>query len=264
MDFSEIFELATTVEFIRNSGTAVHEVKGKGWLVDMLNHFLYLSDVCGIEDEQVLENVKIWIPRLKRTYKKGQKIKKQDGNELSTDAERWLDLIYKELCARPCIEFQKGVLNQQALVSTSKGKPSNIFDRKVWKSLPKIARNDFSDAAKCLLVGASTPATMVALRGIEAVIRRYYSLKAKKAVGRKNLGSIIEELQRIPNANEKLLEYMDYIRSEKRNIAQHPTKIFNQREAERIFMEIVSATHDIYAEILRSKVKSRRKKEESF
>jgi hypothetical protein len=30
-------------------------------------------------------------------------------------------------------------------------------------------------------------------------------------------------------------------------------KVFTQREAERIFMEIVIATHDIYAEITRSK-----------
>lgn len=45
--------------------------------------------------------------------------------------------------------------------------------------------------------------------------------------------------------NKQLILYMDYIRSEKRNIAQHPTRIFTQKEAERMFMEIVCATHDI-------------------
>ena len=157
--------------------------------------------------------------------------------------------------ARPFIEFKKGALNQKALIFTSEGKPSNIFDKKVWKALPKIAQSDFSDAAKCLLVEASTPATMVALRGIEAVIRRYYAQKTKKASEKKNLGSIIKELHKTPQANKKLLDYLDYIRSEKRNIAPHPDKVFTQREAERIFMEIVSATHDIYAEIPHSKVK---------
>jgi hypothetical protein len=88
---------------------------------------------------------------------------------------------------------------------------------------------------------------MVALRGMEAVIRKYYNLKTKKPAGRQNLGNIIDQLRIVKGINKRLIEHMDYIRSEKRNIAQHPNKIYSQREAERIFMEIVSATHDIFA-----------------
>ena len=254
LDFSDLFELGTVIEFIRQSETK-HEVKGKGWLIDNLHHFLALLTVCDIEDEIVSEDAQNWLRKLDRTYKKGAKISKQDGKELSQDSDRWEELIYKELCARLFVEFKKGALNQKALVLTSEEKPSPIFDKKVWKALPKIAQSDFSDSAKCLLVGASTPAAMVALRGIEAVIRRYHALKTKKTSEKKNLGTIIQELHKIPKINQKLLDYLDYIRSEKRNIAQHPDRIFNQRESERIFMEIVSATHDIYAEIPSSKIK---------
>lgn len=255
MDFSDIFELGTFIEFIRLSDTG-HEVKGKGWLLDILDHSSILLAFCDIEDEDLWAEIQQWIRKLDRTYKKGQKISKKTGKELSIEAERWQDLIYKALSARPFIEFGKGALNQKALVLTSEGKPSNIFNKKVWKDLPHIAQSDFSDSAKCLLVGASTPATMVALRGIEAVIRRYYTLTTKKSPEKKNLGTIIRELHKMPQTNEKLLDYLDYIRSEKRNIAQHPDKIFTQREAERIFMEIVNATHDIYAEASQSNVKS--------
>lgn len=250
MEFSDVFEIGMTTEFIRQSDLAGHEVKGKDWLLENIYAAIDSLATCEIEDDFVFESMWEWTKRLNRTYKKGERIKKKDGKELAKDAGRWQDLIYKELSAKPCIEFQKGALNQKALVLTSEGKPSAIFSKKVWKALPKIAQSDFSDAAKCLLVGASTAATMVTLRGIEAVVRKYYSLKTKRTVGKKNLGDMLKELQEMPPVNKKLIGYIDYIRSEKRNIAQHPTKVFNQREAERIFMEIVSATHDIHAEII--------------
>jgi len=252
LDFSDVFDLGSTAEFLRQSDTAEYEVKGNRWIIDTLYTLMVGLDICKIEDETIYENIKEWTTRLERNYKKGQKISKKDGKELSEDAARWQDLIDKELCARPCIEFKRGALNQKALLLTSEAKPSDIFEKKMWKELPKIAQSDFSDSAKCLLIGASTPATMVALRGIEAVIREYYTLKTKKEVRNKNLGVIIKELQKVPEVNQKLIGYIDYIRSEKRNIAQHPDKVFTQREAERIFMEIISATHDIYTEILSS------------
>lgn len=252
MEYSSVYILGRNLEYIRLIDSFHPEVKGKMWLLDVMSSVLYYLDICEIEDEQTRKKLEEWVRKLKRTYKKGEEISKQDSEVLSKDADRWQDLVYKELCVRRSLEFQKGALNQKALVLTSEDKPSNIFEKGIWGVLPKIAKSDFSDAAKCLLIGAPTPATMVALRGIEAVIRKYYALKTGKRVANKNLGNIIKELKSVPKINKKLLDYIDYIRSEKRNIAQHPTKIFNQREAERIFMEIVSAAHDIHAEITRS------------
>lgn len=247
LDFGEIWELGTLLGWISCSDYGEHEVKGKGWLINQLQELMDLIDVCEIEDQMVVGNIEEWIDRLKRKYKVGQKISKKDGEELRDDSERWQDLIYKEICTRPCIEFERGALSQRALVQTSKGKPNSVFERKIWLKLPEIAKSDFSDAAKCLLIGASTPATMVGLRGIESVIRKFYFTKTGKRATGKLLGNIISELENVPKMNKQLLGYLDYIRSEKRNIAQHPTRIFTQKEAERIFMEIVAATHDILA-----------------
>jgi len=248
-----VFWFGSALEFIKQSDLAPYEVKGKGWLLEMIYGALGFLEICGIKDDDIVLNMREWMAKLERTYKKGQKISKKDGKELSQDADRWQALIDKELCARPCIEFQKGALNQKALVDMSKGKPSSFFENDVWKELPKIAQSDFSDAAKCLLAGAATPATMVGLRGIEAVIREYYAAKTKKSTEKEDLFNIIKELEQMPQINKNLMGYIQYIRAEKRNIAQHPNRVFTQMEAERIFMEIVSATHDIYADILGSK-----------
>lgn len=249
LDFSDVFELGSASEFIRQSDSADYMVKGKSQLIETINHLLADLIRHDIEDEFVLKSMYDWAARLERNYKKGQKISKKNGKELSEETNRWQDLIYKELCGRPCIEYRKGALNQKALILTSEGLPGDIFELSVWKKLPKIAQSDFSDSAKCLLIGASTPAAMVVLRGMEAVIRQYYALRTKKEAGR-NLGIIIKELSKVQGVNKKLIGYIDYIRSEKRNIAQHPDKVFTQREAERMFMEIVNATHDIYADTL--------------
>jgi hypothetical protein len=251
LEFSDAFELGATVEFLRNSDDSRPEVKGEDWLIDMLNYLQVGVVIADIDDEVMFDEIEEWKSRLSKSYRKGQKISKQDGDEISRDAESWGSIVYKELCARPCVEFQKGALNQKALMVTSERKASDIFDKKVWNRLPKIAQNDFSEAAKCLLIGASTAAAMVALRGTEAVVRSYYAEKTKKPSA-KDLGKILDELKSLPQINRKLLGYLDYIRSEKRNIAQHPTRIFTQREAERIFMEIVNVTHDIYAEMPQS------------
>ncbi len=190
--------------------------------------------------------VDYWITKLGRGYKAEQKIKESDAEELSVDAQKFDDMLACELLGRPIIELEEtGILNPSALFKTSQGKPSSIFGKKIWKKLSPIAQSDFSDAAKCLLVEASTPATMVALRGLEAVMRKYYCFRTGKDCIKKNLGAILKELQSLTDAKEGLLGYIDYLRKERRNLAQHPDKTFNQLEAERIFSEIISAVHDI-------------------
>lgn len=64
---------------------------------------------------------------------------------------------------------------------------------------------------------------------------------------KKILYQIIDELKNLPDANTKLLGYLDYLRSEKRNLAQHPNKTYSQGEAERGLMHIINAVHEIFS-----------------
>lgn len=251
MDFYNAFNLGDRMSYIRHAAVHKYQVKGEGMLLFALKD-LY-SDLEMAEFETgLLKSVKSSISHLNRTYKKGENLNTKDGKKLRDLSERWINRTRRELLRRPCIEFfRKGALSQEELLKTSANEPSAFFIEQVWKDLPTIARSDFSDSAKCLLTQASTPAAMVALRGVESVVRKYYLLKTAQKFEKKSLGVIIRELRKVPDINPKLLNYIDYIRSEKRNLAQHPDKIFTQREAERIFMEIINAVHDIYAEIIR-------------
>lgn len=250
MDFYDTFNLGARVSYIRDASINRYEVKGEGMLLSTLKK-LYSNLEEAECDSGLLKNVKSWINRLNRTYKKGERINGKDGRELWDSTDKWIDRIRKEFLNRPCIELlRKGALNQTELLKTSAGKPSAFFSEQVWKDLPAIARSDFSDSSKCLLTRASTPAAMVGLRGVESVVRKYYSFEIGQECGKRSLGVVLRELRKSPNVNTKLLSYIDYIRSEKRNLTQHPDKIFTQREAERIFMEIINAVHDIYAEMI--------------
>lgn len=254
MDLYGAFFLGGDIEYIKNVQEIKPIVKERKETKDVkLLNILRRIRITFIEDEinSELQNaIHRWIKKFETEYKAGEELKEADAKELSEEADRLEQMICRELIARPIVEFtRKGVFNQKVLLTTSRGLPSSIFDKKIWEELPSIAKSDFSDAAKCLLIEASTPAAMVALRGMEAVAREYYNFKKEQKCGKKALGVITGELRSLPNANMKLLNYIDYLRSEKRNLAQHPDKSFTQREAERIFMEIINVVHDIYLEI---------------
>lgn len=254
MDLYDAFDLGGDIEYLKQVERIEPTVKERKaarelTLLGVLRRIMKELVRNSIDDE-LQDTIYRWTTKLEREYRAGQKLKGADAKELSDDADRLEDLLYRQLLDRPIVEFsRKGALNQKALVGTSRGYSSALFEQEIWRDLPSIAKSDFSDAAKCLLIEASTPAAMVALRGMEAVVREYYKVKKGRESGKKALGPIIKELRNLPDANAKLLEHIDYLRSEKRNLAQHPDKTFDQREAERIFMEIISTVHDIRSDM---------------
>lgn len=242
-----LFESLKSTEYI----SLLVKTRKKTEELTLLDTFRQIEDALDyFEIEGLIEDkVLYWKNKLKREYKSDQYLKKKDSEELKKDVITLDEMLFSEFINRPILELNhKGLLNPKELLKTSEGKPSAVFDAKIWKRLPKIAKSDFSDSAKCLLTEAATPAAMVGLRGIEAIIRKYYSVRISDHK-KKPLADLIKDLRALPETNKKLLGYLDYIRAEKRNLAQHPNKTFTQKEAERIFMEIVNAVHDIYSDI---------------
>ncbi len=253
MGLYEAYDLGACIESLKSAEylSTVVKTRKKTEDLSLLETFRQIDiilKVLGIEGN-ISDKTIYWVNKLESEYKSDQELRKKDSEELSKDVEALDDMSFRELIDRPVLELShKGALNPKALLKTSRGEHSAIFDKKIWTRLPDIAKSDFSDCAKCLLTEAPTPASMVGLRGIEAIIKQYYEIKIgnpKKMM----LGQMIKELRDLPNANKKLLGYLDYLRSEKRNLAQHPNKLFTQKEAERIFMEIINAVHDIYCDI---------------
>lgn len=192
MKLNNAFELGSNVEYIKHivchtEEKLVKDRKRKGWLtiLDILRQIQNDLAVHGI-DGDLKDHVSDWIIKFEREYKAGDAIKPKDAEELSEDAGGWETIIRRELESRPSWELsRKGAFNYKALLDTSHNQPSAIFHRNVWEKLSSIAKSDFSDAAKCLLMEASTPATMVALRGMEAVVRDYYCYKKGEKCGRR-------------------------------------------------------------------------------
>jgi hypothetical protein len=253
LDLILAYRLGSLVEYLGNSKFILPIVKTRKSTLNLtvLDTFREIESLLTqLEIEALIEpKLYYWINKLEKNYRSDQTLTKADSEELSSDAITIDELLNNELPFHSTLDIvYDGCLKIQDLLDTSEGKRSKIFSRKVWKMLPEIAKSDFSQGATCLLVGAYTPASMVCLRGMEEVIRDYYRIKIGDPK-RKKLFIVIDELKKLPNANQKLLGYLDYIRTEKRNFAQHPNKIFTQKEAESIFTLIVNAVHDLYSKL---------------
>ena len=253
MNLGDAFWLGNIIQYIKRARSIKPTVKGENLLLEnfqRLETWLRENDL----DHHLQGEVSQWIKKLDKNYKENQKITDVDARKLFRNASKWRDLLIRLLYGRRVLELiRTGALNQKALLDTSKGEPSAFFDEKTWNSLSDIEKSDFSNAARCLLAGIPTPAVMVALRGAEATVKKYYEFKIGKPSKKKMWGPMVKELE--SRAKElkiqgTFLGYLDYIRDAKRNFAEHPNKIFGQREAELIFMEVLNLVQDTYAEIL--------------
>jgi len=248
MELQDLFFLGWKLQYLKRAGLYNSYVKNENYIYDNLEAIENTFKKIDI-DRDILNR----ILRMKKTldrYEIDERITDNDGNDLNEMVEVLFAQLNKELKELTIFESVKDcVLDKQCLVKLMNKEKTSFFDEEVWDELSDIAKSDYSDAAKCLLMGASTPATMITLRAAEDVVRRYYENKTGNDFSEKVWGSIINELKNLPDINKDLIEHLDYIRKTRRNLAQHPDKIYNQREAERIFMEIISSTHDIYADM---------------
>lgn len=253
MRMYNLFWMGMNVQYIRICGNLMPYVKGKNWLLFTLEDLKTEVEECRL-NSKVQQEVSAWIKKLSKNYKDKEEIRPKDAEQLAKDGDRWRLLLQKELMERVLFEFlPSGALNQTELQKTSEGEPSVFFQEKIWNVLSQIEKSDFSNSAKCLLCGLPTPAVMVALRGTEATVKKYYEHKTGDNAQEKLWGPMIEELRK---RSEELkiratfLGYLDYIRDAKRNFAEHPNKIYDQREAELLFMETVNLVQDTYTEMV--------------
>lgn len=117
----------------------------------------------------------------------------------------------------------------------------------IVNKLSPVAKSDLEDAIKCIFHGIATPAAMVSLRASEDAVRKYYELKTGQTAGMSGWKDILDQLLQRTDVNRILMGHLDYIRV-KRNEAEHPEKLFSQKEAENTFLEVTSAIAEIYKE----------------
>ncbi|GAH05264.1 unnamed protein product, partial [marine sediment metagenome] len=130
--------------------------------------------------------------------------------------------------------------------------PSEYFPEHVWDKLTDIEKSDYSDSAKCFMLDSGTPSVMVSLRGAEASLRNYFETISGEPAEKKTWGQMTNALKTKAEElgiDDSFISFLDYIGKAKRNIAQHPNKIYSIREAVIIFMQTVAMVEDIYAKI---------------
>ena len=108
-----------------------------------------------------------------------------------------------------------------------------LFGKDVFKSLPTLAQQDFSEAAKCLAFERPTAAAFHMLRATESVLRYFYCEKVKRRRANPMWGPMIQSMRQFPKRfSETLLNHLDHIRDGFRNPTAHPEKVYDLDEAQ--------------------------------
>ena len=202
----------------------------------------------------MLDAISELIDKLDKDYpEEDARIEEEDAEAVAAVFDGLRDKLREELdnLHVMTVELQSG-LNPNELRKVADKSPSELISSEIWERLSDIEKSDFSDAARCLLLGTATPSVMVALRGAEASIRNYYRSKTQSGPGDKTWRQLTKELKdKAANLGieDTFIGYLDYIGDAKRNFAQHPNKIYTLREAVIIFMQVVGLVEDIYAQI---------------
>lgn len=258
MELAQVFALGSYWEALKN-----YVVIGLG--LEMGTHEALLKQMK--ENRALLESMGIvkgvcksmsgWLEKMEKSFDPKSKRITMDSGErrnLEIDYYTWTAIIAQEIAKIPliAIETQKG-LDPNELRKVSEKQPSEFFTPETWNRLSKLEASDLSDAAKCLLVGTATPAVMVVLRAGEASLRRYYEHETGSQSGSRTWRQLTMDLQQRREEleiEESFIGYLDYYGEAKRNIAQHPNRIYSLREATMIFMQVAAMIEDIYLQIL--------------
>ena len=234
MNLLEAYELGMILDYLELSPHTLSIVKGENFIIHNLRRVhnnLKKNNISKITQDEIEKTIKF----LEKSYPEKHPISEEDAKSIEEKVIYWSHRIQGELNERIVIEaFTEGTLNFKKLLSGG----GNFFPDDVWNSLSEISMSDLNDACLCLLTQSWTPAVMISLRASEDSIRNLYKNKTGKDVKKKGWNTIINELKEMKEINPSLLNYLDYIR-EIRNTAEHPDKIFDQLEAERLFHQVV-------------------------
>jgi hypothetical protein len=113
--------------------------------------------------------------------------------------------------------------------------PGSLFAKDVYKTLPQLAKSDFSEAAQCIAFMRPTAAAFHALRGTESMLREYYCRRVKRKRVALAWGPIVDALRKRKNIPVALLNQLDHIRHGFRNPTAHPEKTYDIDETQDLF-----------------------------
>lgn len=172
-------------------------------------------------------------------------LRTDDHSRLLRVLEKIEAVVSQEVTNRDFSELRptSGILDYQK-------PPTQVLDGllgDVTYSIPPIVKQDLEEAIKCLRFGAPTSSVMVGLRAVEGWLRELYLNLTGKST-RKGWYELLKEIQILLNqkgvTTEPVAGFLNYIR-DVRNTADHPDKVFNQVEAEQVFVAATTAIREM-------------------
>lgn len=255
MKLIDSFELGRDYEYMAHLTSiktwVFSETGEKGYIIDMLKE---MKEILESEDslKNVVKEVSNLIDELKKDYPEPEVvIKSKDAEKVQEKISSLLRQIRDSIRRKQIVEVEKQTgLNPDELRKTADNSWSEFIPEETWEKLSEIEKSDFSDAAKCLLLGTATPSVMVVLRGAEASVRNFYLKKTGNEPGTKTWRQLVKDLKdqcEELDIKDTFVGYLDYIGDALRNFAQHPNKIYSLREAVIIFMQVMGLVEAIYS-----------------
>ena len=143
---------------------------------------------------------------------------------------------------------KKGIFDTADLIDRAE---LMFTDEKLRALLPDQARDDFRQGGRCLAFETPTAAGFHVLRAVEAVVKRYYEIVAKKPWPfiQRDWGRYITELGKA-GAAKRVLDLLTQIKDNYRNPLMHPEDNLDIHEAISLFGLTQSAINAMLQEIL--------------
>mgnify|MGYP001328680932 CR=1 FL=1 len=131
-------------------------------------------------------------------------------------------------------------------------KIEKIFSPNIFDSLPTMAKQDFSEAGKCIAFERATAAAFHILRATEVIVRLYYQKYLRKKPEGKTWGQLLNELKN-KNTGKKpspvILNHLVNIKDSFRNPTQHPDKNYDIYEVQDLLSVCIDVVNKMMGEL---------------
>lgn len=132
-----------------------------------------------------------------------------------------------------------------------------LFASTVFGHLPEIAKYDFDEAGKCLLLNRFTACAFHTLRGTEDVLKFYYEkLLDTSAKESQTWWNFYEEIDKFNNEaklkiSEELLTNLNNLRKFYTNKTQHPQMIYNIDDVQDLLFNCIKTINEMIQDLIK-------------
>jgi len=249
LDAIGVYEISTQIEYLRT--TPINEIvlhqdnsvrkNNVGYIIDSLNRLILQLNIYNLMNNHKVEMYGIQADFTNRYSKAFSKnISEQDRDTLIKLATKLGESFGQYIAEKNFVDIRinSGIIDYEKLFKNGIVEFFGERDILVFLGKESIGSNileDINESISCGAYGLSTPSVIMALRGVEGMLRYSYKTLLKKDSGNMTweplLKAVKTEFERLGIKIDILEGYLVYLK-DKRDDAAHPGKRFDPRDAE--------------------------------